>query len=172
MLFQEGLRLNLGNALFNDYRRRLRFEGGEVALVAGEAPDPRLEGNGSRWLVVDDLLGAELLDDAAEPWTVRTFPQRNATDMSAWYAVLCRPLHSGPRQFPGGAIVQQSCVRMVANPAEGDWRSGGACHWETDDRAGQEPAPRLRVRMAGMDGITYRIIADWGARVVEVIPGG
>ncbi|MBI3973329.1 MAG: hypothetical protein HY332_18825 [Chloroflexi bacterium] len=175
VLHQEGLRLDLGNDLFNGYRRRLRFEGGEVALVAGEAPDPHLARNASRWLVVDDLLGIEFLDEsgaAHEPWTIRTFPQRNATDMSAWYATLCRPLRSAPRQFPAGAAVQQTCVRLVANPVGAAWRTVATCRWRTAPEASEPPAPRLEAIVTGFDGVDYRVVADWHRRAVSCVRAG
>jgi hypothetical protein len=168
LLHQEGLRLNLGNDLFNGYRRHLRFagadgQGGAAQLVAGEAADSRLAENASTWLEVDELLGVQFLDDAGDRWTIRTFPQRNATDMSAWYAILCRPFRSGARVLPAGAIVQQTCARLVANPAAG-WRSDATCTWA------HGAAPAVVVHVAGLDGHRYRVDADWARRTVDVAP--
>ena len=161
LLHQEGLRLNLGNDLFNGYRRRLRFEGGEAPLAAGAPPDPRLDENTSDWLVVDDLLGVQFLGGPATPWTVRTFAQRNATDMSAWYAILCRPLRSGPQRLSAGGVVEQTAARLVANP-EGEWRAGGSCVWSQGD------APAAAIDVDGLDGRRYRLSADWAQRRIDV----
>jgi hypothetical protein len=168
LLHQEGLRLNLGNDLFNGYRRRLRFAGGEAWLVAGQPADARLRANRSPWLVVDDLLGVQFVDESdqsGEPWTVRTFPSRNATDMSAWYAILCRPLLTTPRAFPIGGLVQRTCVRLVANVAGDEWVAPVACRWRPW-RAGE--APSLTIEAPGLDGALYRIDAGWGARAVTL----
>jgi hypothetical protein len=161
LLRQEGLRLNLANDLFNGYRRTLTFDGGEVALAAGEPLDGRLRANRSRWLVVDDLLGLQFLDATDEPWALRAFPERNATDMSAWYSVLCRPLHSGPRPLPAGAVLQQMCVRLVANVSGRDWLAPAACAW------GDGPGPAVTVDVRGMDDRRYHVAADWAARTVS-----
>ncbi len=162
LLRQEGLRLNLGNDLFNGHRRVVRFEGGEAALYAFQPAPPALERNGSPWLAVDDLLGVQFLDGAAEPWTLRTFRERNATDMSAHYAILCRPLRSEIRSVAAGGIAQQTCVRLVARAAGTGWTAPATCAWSD----GREPA--LRLEPAGLDGGRYRIAADWAARTVEV----
>ncbi len=161
LLHQEGLRLNLGNDLFNGHRRRLRFDGGEAQLVAGEPAHSRLTEHAGQWLLVDDLLGVQFVDGSAAPWTVRTFPQRNATDMSAWYAILCRPLRAGPQVLPAGATAQQTCVRLVANP-EGNWLSAARCAWSGGE------APGVVVHVDGLDGARYRLSADWSQRTIEL----
>jgi hypothetical protein len=173
ILYQEGLRLNLGNDLFNGYRRRLRFgdsAGGEAVLVAGQTMDPRLSENLSRWLVVDDLLGVQFLDEPRQPWSVRTFARRNATDMSAWYAILCRPCRSGVRRFLAGAAVQRTCTRLVANVDGAEWASASTCSWRDAVRstAAVDDAPILRVDLPGLDGQRYRVIADWSGHRVAV----
>jgi hypothetical protein len=163
ILHQEGFRLNLANDLFNGYRRRLRYQGGEAWLVAGQPADERLVANGSEWLVVDDLLGVQFVDGAREPWTVRTFPRRNATNSSLWYDVLCRPLRSGPRPFEAGEVVQRTCARLAANVSGDDWVSSAACAW-----GGERPS--IEVCVDGLDGRRYQIVADWTLRTVMVRP--
>jgi len=165
LLHREGLRLNIGNDLFNGYRRTVAFAGAETPLIAGAALDPRLEGNHSPWLTVDDLLGVELLDDSCEPWTVRVSPERNATDLSAWYAVLCRPLHSGLERRAAGEVVQQTCLRLVSRPGrEAAWMSAARAAWSGG------PTPALRLDLRGLDGVSYRIDADWAARRIALEP--
>ncbi|MGH2351544.1 MAG: hypothetical protein ACRDJN_08010, partial [Chloroflexota bacterium] len=116
----------------------------------------------------DELLGLHFVDGTGAPWTVRTFPRRNATDMSAWYAVLCRPFHSGPRAVRAGEIIQRTCVRLVANPTGGPWAtgtSGVSCTWGvTSDGA----APSLAIDVPGLDNRRYRIRADWAERTASV----
>jgi hypothetical protein len=160
LLHQEGLRFNLGNDLFNDYRRHITFEGGETALIAGQPPDRRLMSNPSPWLLVDNLLGVQFLDGSGEPWTIRTFPRRNATDMSAWYAILARPLHSGRRDFATGAIVQRTCTRLVANVAGTEWLGSTICDWPTGSA--------LAVELPGLDHQRYCITANWRDRTVSI----
>jgi len=161
ILHQEGFRFNLANDLFNGYRRRLRFQGGEAALAAGVDADARLIDNPSGWLVVDDLLGIQFLDDTREPWSVRTCPQRAASNASLWYAILCRPLRSGPRALAAGAVAQRTCVRFAANVSGSGWLTRANCAW-------RDECPGLEVRVDGLDGRRYRIAADWEEHTVSV----
>jgi hypothetical protein len=182
LLHQEGLRFNLANDLFNGGRRRIWFEGGSAALIAGQTAPPTLEHNPSSWLAVDDLLGIQFVDApgaAPEPWTVRTFPQRHAPNRSLYYAVLCRPFRIGPRPVAAGDVVQRTCACFVANvgaperAGEGGrtdradgrhtaWVSPAVCAWRDD------PQPLLDARVAGLDGREYRVVASWTDRSVSV----
>ncbi len=162
LLYQEGLRLNAGNDLFNGYRRKVRFATGTTMLVAGEEVPASLRENSSVWLTIDDLLGVQFLDSSGEPWTLRTSPERNATDLSAWYAVLCRPLRRKSHAGAEGAVLQQTCVRLVARPEVDSWLIAAAPVW------GDGPEPSLRLDVTGLDGAAYRIESDWAARAVTV----
>ncbi len=58
--------------------------------------------------------------------------------------------------------MQQTCVRLVARPDSDQWLTDAHLAW------GGVPEPSLRLDIAGLDGVTYRIEADWAARTIEL----
>ncbi|NLF32795.1 MAG: hypothetical protein GX591_18135 [Planctomycetes bacterium] len=166
----QGLRLNVANDLFNDFQRTLATEAGRT-VVTTPAPRDELIDLHSRWVNVDDRLGAIGLY-GAETMHLRRTPRRCAgryeslhVEQFAWSARL------GAHDVMGGAVLFD--VGWLAVSALDAAATAELAAANRHAALADLPAGLRGVRVRAADGAEYAVIANFGDTPEPVdVPSG
>ncbi|HAU37741.1 MAG TPA: hypothetical protein DCX07_08500 [Phycisphaerales bacterium] len=164
----KGLRLNVPNDLYNDFRRTLTTTNGRTVLES-PAPTNEVMDLDSRWVSVDGRLGAVTLYGAASLHVSRSRQRRGGKYRSLHVEEICAPCRVGTHEAAAGEVILD-CAWAVLSGADAQTTA------EFAERNSTAAIPNLPADVRGLrvcvsDGRWYVLLANFGERPASVPAG-
>ncbi len=162
LIGQEGMCLNVANDVFNENRRVLYSQDGQVDLPGVGAESQELTLNGP-WLNVDGMLGIVELDHH-EHFTVLVDGERRACGRSLCYSKICHPRTRRARQLAEGSVVEDAVVVFLCGLGPEETSRWPA--WNVGPCTNERSARACAVR--GLDDVWYIMAANCADHPVQI----
>lgn len=157
----KGLKLNIPNDLFNDFRRTYRTASSIVVTTGDAAGSRSLE---SSWANIDDALGVVGLYGADSLWLFQAGRRRaSGYGESLYYDEVCFPCRTGMWSVDHGSVILDCGSLVLSGVTAEETESAGQQAWVP---ACEDPLIRAVV-VGGGDGHTYLLVVHFGDRETE-----
>ncbi|AHF91157.1 hypothetical protein OPIT5_14010 [Opitutaceae bacterium TAV5] len=175
----KGLHLNVPNDLFNDYHRRFFSQSGELELASPAAAEEVLS-LGSRWANIENRIGVVGLhspdrSSEANTLSVHRAPHRRAGALRSLHVEhLCWPCVIGPKKFEAGETILDVGWAVLSSVDAKQTAAFAAAHPPKQTRVdtGFENEGVRAIRVTGLDGVRYVLVANFGGNSLTLPTAG